>query len=240
MPLSRRALLSLLPAAAVLACSGKSQPAADEPTVEPAPASLPAVREVLRSSSIAMAEVRTLCFRVTHSKCETPAGMGLTINSLEGDVSAPDRVKAAAQGRAGSLDVSFEIVGVEDRSWITNPFTQAWQELPGMTFRNLASPQRWIIPLAALANPVLTGTEVLSGRQTYVIESAMESSMLRAFIPAIETPKSVNLRAWIGVQDALVRQLRLEGAIFPGDPADAVRQVELFDYGRSVQIESPL
>lgn len=244
MTISRRALLAGLPSLLLLSCSrgsGQAVVPPPSPAILPSPpAAVPDVREIIGAASIALAQVRSFRFTITHSEGVAPLGLGLTMSSAQGEVVAPDRIRLKVIGRAGEQDVRYEVVGIGPQTWMTNPFTSQWQELPGLTLRHLVNPQYWSVPLVTLSAPVLTGVERLGMMPSYVIEGTIDTSVLRALIPVSGASRSIALRLWVDQQSSMPRRVAISGPLWSDDSPNVVRTLELSDFNQAIQIDIPV
>ena len=67
--------------------------------------------------------------------------LNLELVSAEGDVVVPDKLAADVKSEgARRINVSVKVIGIGDKTWVTNPFTRNWQSLPGATLKDIADP----------------------------------------------------------------------------------------------------
>lgn len=202
---------------------------------------LPPAQEVVAQAAAATAALRSFHFRLTHENGTTPAPLGLQLESAEGDAVPPDRLKAEVRAKAmGSVAVTVEVIGIGGRTWITNPFTRRWQELPGATVRDIADPALIVkAVLAGLSEAEVAGRATVGGAKTYEVTGRLSSEALRGALPAVQAGRTVAVRVWVGVEDYLPRRAEIKGKLTATDDEDVARRVELSRFDAAVRIEPP-
>jgi hypothetical protein len=203
---------------------------------------LPAAEDVLARLVARVDELQTFHFRLEHENGTSPIPLGLELETAEGDVVVPDRMKAEIRAKAGGAGVEVEVIGVGDEGWMTNPFSRQWQPLPeGTNIRDVFDPAAGIkAVVGALANVVVVKEEEIGGTSTYLIEGEVDSGVLQAAAPIAEPGLTVLVKTWVGSEDSLPRRIRLEGPFAPGEPDNIVRKLELSDFDEPLTIEPPL
>jgi lipoprotein LprG len=160
--------------------------------------------------------------------------------SAEGDYMAPDRIKAGVKAKAASANVSVDIIGVGERTWITNPFTRKWQSLPDTTVADIADPSAIVgALLTGLKDPKVVGETDVDGVKTYRVSGTIDSAVLRSAFSTVESGFTNNIDLWLGVADSLPRRARIAGQLYKDDPSNVSRQVDLTKYGSAVDIKPP-
>jgi hypothetical protein len=229
--LSALVVLCLLP----LACGGGGKkPDSGGP--------LPPAAGVLAKAVERAATMKTFHFRLEHENGVSAIPLGLGLSTAEGDVIVPDRLQAKLEAKAGTQPVRVEVIGIGDQAWITNPFNRQWQPLPsGTTIKDVFDPTQGIKAVAnALENAEVTAEEQVDGVATYRVEGTIDSAMLEAAAPIAEPGLTVKVKVWIGKDDSLIRRVRLEGPIAPGEPSNIVRKLDVSKFDESVSIEPPV
>ena len=196
--------------------------------------------DVLQQAGERAAEVSSFHFVLTHENGSTPLPLSLALESAEGDVVVPGRLQAEVEAEAVGIDVSVEVIGIDDRTWVTNPFTRAWQELPGTDIRDFADPAALVAGLLpAVMDPALSDGGSVGGVETHLVTGRIDSGALRDALGIAEPGREVTVEAWIGVDDQLLRRVRLIGALSDVESPDVVRQVELSRFDEPVEIMPP-
>jgi hypothetical protein len=188
-----------------------------------------------------MAVVESFAFVMEHENGFTPIMQGLEMERAEGRISEGNRMHADIRARAGgSLAIDMGIVALPDSSWMTNPFTRAWE--PG-TFdvSALFDPSTGLTALLrGLAEPQLVGIESINGTSTQRIDATVDSGALTSLIPGAATGSPLSVRVWIGVDDPVLHRAEIIGAIGEGESAELLRRITLSSFGDVLPVVSPL
>jgi LppX_LprAFG lipoprotein len=218
----------------VAACGG------DNDSDAPADAT-PTAARLLEESAAAARNVRSFHFRLTHRNGTTPLPEGLALETAEGDVSIPGRLKADLRAKvAGAIGVSVDVIAIDNQTWITNPFTRNWQRLPGASIRDFADPAALVNSLLpAIKDAKIVAENEVDGVRTRQIEGRIDSGELEDALGGAESGNEVKVEAWIGIEDSLPRRLRITGPLSDDDDDDIERQVELSRFGEPVNITPP-
>jgi hypothetical protein len=187
-----------------------------------------------------MAEVQSFAFVMEHENGFTPIVGGLEMERAEGRISEGNRMQADIRARAGGLAIDMGIVALPDSSWMTNPFTRAWE--PG-TFdvSALFDPSTGLTALLrGLSDPHLMEVETVNGTSTQRIDATVDSGALTALIPGAATGSPLSVRVWIGVEDPVLHRAEIVGAIGEGESAELLRRITLSSFGDVLPVVSPL
>jgi hypothetical protein len=196
--------------------------------------------EVLQRASAATDDVTSFHFVLTHENGSTPLPLSLSLESAEGDVVVPGRLAAEADAEVTGINVSVDVIGIDDRTWITNPFTRGWQELPNTNIRDFADPAALVSGLLpSITDPELSDGGNVGGVETHMVTGNIESAALREALGIAEPGRTVRVEAWIGVDDDLPRRVRVIGALSDAEAEGVVRQVEISRYNEPVEIMPP-
>jgi lipoprotein LprG len=215
----------------ITACSGgddKPQPADQDP------------QAILEQASTALAGAKSFHFHLTHENGATPMPLNLQLTEAEGDVAVPDKVAADVKAKAASITASVKVIGIGDRTWITNPFNRQWQELPNTSVRDIANPAALVKSVIAdVQDAKLEGQGELDGVKTYQISGTIDSAALDAALPNVEAGLPVTVQVWVGVDDSLPRRARVIGRLSQDEPENIVRQIDLSKFNAAVTITQP-
>ena len=232
MPRLATLLLAPLLAFALVACSGgsDSKPSSDAP----------GAADLLNKSGAATKAAKSFHFNFTQENGTLPMPLSFRLVSAEGDYAAPDRIKAGVKAKAASANVSVDVIGVGERTWITNPFTRKWQSLPDTTVADIADPSAIVgALLKGLKDPKLVGEQDVDGVKTYRVSGTIDSTVLRSAFSTVEAGYTNKVDLWLGANDSLPRRARIAGQLYKDDPSNVARQVELTKFGTTVDIKSP-
>ena len=196
--------------------------------------------EVLEQSAERIGDVESFHFVLTHENGTTPLPLNLALESAEGDIVVPDRMQAEADAEALGIDVTVEVIGIEGRTWVTNPFTRQWQELADTNIRDFADPAALVSGiLPAIQNPELEDGGSMDGVETHRINGTVDSASIQDALGIAEPGHEARVEAWIGKDDQLPRRVRLLGPLSDADNSEVVRQVDISRYDEPVEIMPP-
>ena len=232
MPRHLTFLLAPLLALALAACGGSSD---SKPS-----ANAPAAPDILKKSEAATKAAKFFHFSFTHENGTMPMPLGFRLISAEGDYAAPDRIKAGIKAKAASANVSVDIIGIGERTWITNPFTRKWQSLPDTTVSDIADPNAIVGALiSGLKDPRVVGEQDVDGVKTYRITGTIASGDLRSAFSDVAPGFTDNVDIWVGQTDSLPRRAKIAGQLYKDDASNVTRQVDLTKFGTAVDIKAP-
>ena len=169
------------------------------------PTPTPTLEVALGGTATRMAALRSLSFTLTGEGA--PPVPGMEAQSLSGEVTLPDQVSVRvtdASGtlqdvEAGSLPISFADLGA--------------------TVSGLAS---------GLQDPVEAPSQWIDNRPHRGVSGTVPGSLLAVLFSSADPGASAAVTLYVGEND-LVRRIRIEGSLAPGDPADAARVLDLED-----------
>jgi hypothetical protein len=196
--------------------------------------------DVLAKAVDAVAGITSFHFKLTHENGSTPLPLTLQLESAEGDVIVPGSMKADVDAKAAGINVSVQVIGIDDETWITNPFTRNWQNLPGTNIRDFADPAALVAGLLpSIKADGLTNGGTVDGVRTQLVTGTIDSGALSDALGIAQPGRSVSVDAWIGIDDYLPRRVRLTGPLSDDDDQDVVREVEISRYDQPVEIMPP-
>jgi lipoprotein LprG len=195
---------------------------------------------VLQQASLAAGEVTSFHFVLSHENGSTPLPLNLELEAAEGDVIVPASLAAEVDAEAVGINVTVRIIGIDGRTWITNPFTRDWQELPNTNIRDFADPAALVSGLLpSITEAELREGERIDGVETHLITGSITTEALREALGLAEPGRTVKVEAWVGVDDKLPRRIRLTGPLTDAEAPNVVRQVEISRYDEPVEIMPP-
>jgi LppX_LprAFG lipoprotein len=224
-------LLCILFVTLLVGCGGsKEAPPANQDPVE-----------LLNKASAATQALNSFHFKLTHENGSTPLPLNLSLQTAEGDVVIPGRLAADIGAKAaGSIPVSVKVIAIDDKTWITNPFTREWQPLPGAGLRDFADPEALVRALVAeVANPQIDGGSKIDGVQTVKLVGTIDAGLLQDALGIARAGNTVQVEAWIGESDSLPRRIRILGRLSTVEAEDVTRQIDLSAFNQPVEINPP-
>ena len=223
------ALSLLLPVIALAGCSKKQE------QVDP--------KQTLDQSAAAMKALKS--FHVTYD-VQRPSSAkplpGLDIVGITGDVAGEGEMKATIDVLQDGVPIKLEFVASGPLQYLQNPTTNKWQSFPaafspvGQLNLNAGA----IDVLERIANPTYVGKEDVGGTPTYHFKGSVKGEDIAKIVAALSATGTYNGDIWIGVDDHLVRRIRVEGAVAQGEDPKTVRTVELSKFNEPVTITPPV
>lgn len=206
----------------------------------PAPRELTA-REVLDRAAEAAQNLTSVHFTLEMDGATLSLGPGLQVTSAEGDVVSPDRAHLFFKLRFGTLTADSQLVTIGDQLYLTNPLTGRWEKVPTRIASLQVLDAEHGVPslLRQVVDPEKS-TESLDSVKTYHIKGKVPTSAFTDLTGGQPTDGLVDGEVWVGADDFLVRQVRLEGAIIAGDKATSVRVLKLSRFNDPISIEPPV
>ena len=227
--------IALLLLAIGLACT--SQPA---PTPTAPPESITA-EEVMARAAKRFEALRSFHFKMTHQGGGTPIVKSFEMEVAEGDVAAPDRMRANIEAKAGGLFLELSAISIGDSTYLTNPFTQRYEDLS-----DAITPGGFFDPAEGVGNIIreatnvsLMANETLDNVSVFHLAGTVLSEELKAITGSAVEGETIEAELWIGKEDFLVRRLTLKGRITKDEAERITRTINLSAFDQPVTIEAP-
>ena len=219
-------------AAALLAAACAADPS-------PTPAATP--EEVRDRAADALRSLSSAHFRVTH-EADASTNIGFaSLTEAEGDGLFPDRARFTLQAATAlfpNAALQIDVVQIGETTYLRDGISRQWQILPagtlGIDFSDVAGSVA--DALASMRSPELAD----GGRDSHRLSGVVDAAALRGFVPAAPEDGTLRVEIWAGREDYLARRIRVEGALFPDDPPDIARSLEISRYDEPVVIEPPI
>ena len=166
---------------------------------------------------------------------------GIHLVFAEGDIAVTDRVKADVSGTLAGVPLRTRLIVAGGKYYITDPFTGKWREV-SIALNPVAffDPAKGVLAVIKAATQLeLVGSEEVDGVDTYHLQGKTTVGSITPLLGNPPGTRLVDLELWIDKKtDRLVR-LRLSGEVEDGDPANAVRTIDLSRFGVVVPIVAP-
>ena len=227
-------LVPLAFAVAALAACSSSGPADDTCQVEPA-------EDILAKSRVAMAQVESFNFKLTHPEGATAIGGGLTVSKAEGSVIGSEKMQLKAEANLGRAFVKIQAIVIDGQTWMTNPLTENWAPLApeDSPFSFLDPPRLVSNILGEVTNACYVESEQ-SGGDSIVITATVPSEALAPLVGVVQEGSTLNVRLTFDKETSTLTSARISGQLQVEDEADYVRLIELSDFDSNIVIEPPL
>ncbi len=213
----------------VSACSGGAQGNVD-PT------------KVISEAAPAMEALKSFHFvyEVQKPQGAKPAS-GLEISRIVGDVLSDGKMKAAIDVLQSGLPLTINFISTGDTHYIQDPTSQKWQSLPAALSPvgklNLSSGA--IAILNKITKLEYAGTEDVGGASSYHLKGSVPPAEVAAIAGASNAKEPYAGDIWIGVDDHLVRRIKIVGAAGSGEDPKTVRVIDLSGFNKPVSIAAP-
>ena len=228
-------VMGLLLVMAVVACS-------QQPTATLAPSPTPVdPRAELRRTVERLQQLESVSFVLDQTVGSTVLTPGVEMNRAYGSVGIPGRFDVTVEALVGNLYVELGMSTVDGISYMTNPITGQWAEVPPesipINLLTLGSTLAGIVE--AVQAPELVSETRLEELDVYHIRGSIQSSDLRELVPGADDGYPVTLEMWMERQDGTLRKATITGQVTDDDVMDALRVLTLDDINQPVTIEPP-
>jgi len=166
---------------------------------------------------------------------------GVHLVFAEGDIAVPDKVKADVSGTFRGLPIHSQIVVAGGRTYLKNPLTGKWGEVSvGTNPVSFFDPAKGVLAVIRNASRLeLAGREEVGGADAYHLKGKTTVGSITPLLGNPPGERLVDVELWIDAETGRLVRLRLSGEVEKGDPAGAVRTIELSRYGVVVPIVPP-
>ena len=161
--------------------------------------------------------------------------------NAEGDLAKPDRMQLKTQTQFAGGSAELGILSSGGKQYMTNPFTGRWLEIPGgLSAVALFDPATGVPSLIKGAKDIRKlDPETVDGVRCFKVEGSLASDEMVAMLGPQVAGRTLKATAWFGMDDFLMRQLRLEGPLAENEPPAISRLLTLSRFNQPVTIEGP-
>ncbi|MDP6667029.1 MAG: LppX_LprAFG lipoprotein [Dehalococcoidia bacterium] len=220
--------------AVVAGCSNKP----DEPESTPAPPIITAAEAVVRSRD-AMANLSSFKFELTHDSGSTALSGGLELSQAGGTV-LQDGLDLEAEATIGRAFVRIEAVVIDNRTWMTNPLTGTWAEIPPED-----SPFSFLDPVKLVAD-ILGETQDASYPEdrppsgVSTVEGRIPATTLAALVGIVDPDAIPDVTLTLDADSYLLKKIVIRGVAQAEDDASTTRVITLSGFDDPVVLEPPI
>lgn len=207
-----------------LAACGSGEDAA--PPLEP--------EEVVTRSSAAMAAMESASFEMEVRGAPVEIE-GLEFAGVKGDYSAPASSVAVLEMRVGTVTVEMSTISIGNRTWLTDPFTGAWSELPqgvGFNPATVFGSEGWV----SLLNKDLSGAAVRGRGGNYLLAGSVAAGRVERLTAGIVADQQVEIELVI---DSKTFHVLTADFSTESNEGTTDWHIELGGFNRTVAIEAP-
>lgn len=205
--------------------------------------STPDSKQLLAQAQDAMRQVNSYHFNLKTDSPGSGVGSDINIQTADGDVKAPDRIKAAGTiSYQGFTVAGVTVIAIGKLDYYTDPITRQWKSTTGLDARTLADPQAGVtILLGGIQQPSAPTDSSVDGQSCWSINGQLSTQYIAGIIGS-STAKSgnVNVTVCIGKSDHRTYQIEIKGIVIDGDSDQTKRTIKFSDFGKAVTIEAPI
>ena len=213
----------ILTIVALAACGSGEDPAA---SLEP--------EEVVARSAAAMAAMESASFEMELRGAPVEIE-GLEFAGARGDYSAPASAVAVLEVRVGTATVEMSTISIGGRTWLTQPLTGTWSEVPqGLGFNPaiVFGSEGWV----SLLTEDLSGAAVRGSGQDYLLAGSVTAERVELLTAGIVANQQVEIELVI---DSETFHVLTADFSTESDEGTTDWHIELGSFDRPVTIEAP-
>ena len=229
-------VVCLVPALVISGCH-KAKTAAPPVTTVPALSAA----EIISKSYDAMQGLNSFHFLLDQTGGSTPIALGIEMTKAEGDIVRPDKMQMTMSGTVANMAIDVKLITSGAETFMTNPLSGNWEALPPQ-FQVLSvfDPDTGIVTIIKdITAPALLNDELVDNTLCYHLKGNIASENLLPLTGNAASGVVIAADVWIGKNDFLVRQVKLDGKITAGEKDGIVRTLTLTNFNKEVTINLP-
>lgn len=197
-------------------------------------------QQVIEKAAPAIQGANSFHFVYEASKPEKPVP-GIFILKVEGDAAKPDKLVADVSGTAGGINVNIKVAADGQNQYMTDPISGRWGAMsPVFNITQFFDPAQGVSDiLAGVKELESDGTETIDGTATYRLKGKVPAEALKSLSPEVTATEDLPATLWIGSGDFLLRQVKMDGPLLAGEPADLTRTISLSEFNKEVVVQTP-
>ena len=189
-----------------------------------------------------MSAVDSFWFTLANEGGDTPIPSGLKMRSAEGAIAKPDKVDLQVRGQFAGLFVELRVISLDGKTYVSNPLTGgSWQ-----SFDSKLSPVAFFDPvngisliLRSLETPTLSKAD-MSGTAVYQVRGSLPASSMQFIAGSYAAGSTLDAELSIGLDDPLLRQVRLAGKVTADEPPGIVRILTFSNFDKPFTFAPPV
>ena len=220
--------------AVIIGC-GDSEPS---PTATP-DAPLVTASEAVELSKAAMTNLDSFSFQLTHESGHTTLSGALELTRAGGLV-ATNGLDLEAEANIGRAFVRVEAVVIGEQTWMTNPLTGVWSEIPPED-----SPFAFLDPVKMVAD-ILGATmdaeyspETPSSNERR-ITGTIPALSLATLVGSVDPDAAPAVTLDFDSNSNLLKRVEIDGKVQPEDEPSTIRIITLSEFDSNVSLEPPI
>ena len=211
------------------------------PALEPTPT--PTLGQVLDKAGARMLLLDTARFKMEHSGETTHRFLlGAELRTMAGQVDMPDSFEIKVEADSNFGFIELDVIRVGDQAFVRDIIRKdKWNQIDLETLPfNFVNLGRIIVDFVpTLQSATFADVERVNGTPSWHIVATLPSESMRTLVPAAAEGNQVQLGLWIGQEDDLLRKIRVEGEVLPGDSPEVVRVITIDSFDEPSEISLP-
>jgi hypothetical protein len=186
-----------------------------------------------------MVKLDSFRFELTHDSGFTALSGGLELTRAEGVVTH-NGLDLEAEADIGRAFVRVEAIVIDDRTWMTNPLTGSWSEIPPED-----SPFSFLDPVKLVAdilgdtqNAVFPANSRANGELT--INGRIPATTLAALVGVVDPDAVPEVTLTLSTETYLLKKIVIVGVAQPEDDENTTRVISFSEFDRPVSLKPPI
>jgi hypothetical protein len=203
--------------------------------------STPSSAALLKTAGEKFNATQSMHFLVKAEHLGALSGDDVDVQSAEGDVARPDKLKAKATVATSIITVDVQLVLIGSQGWYTNPLTGQFEQTDQFNgFQVLFDPTKGIgAQLTALKNPSAPTDGNANGVACWKISGTLPASTVGQYVGVPNATGDIPVTVCLGKSDGRLDQIILRGVLTTHDTDQTVRTIVFSDFDKPVTIEPP-
>ena len=193
--------------------------------------------EIVQMAQLAIGDVQNFSFELVHKKGYIDLGNGLNLIHAHGYTSQND-FEIFTESTLGRSLIKSDAVVIADRTWITNPITGKWSEIPPDD-----SPINFLNPTVLMKN-ILTNLSDLqllgSDESIYEVSGETYSDSFESLVGLVKAGEKIKIEMKINKLSNYLEQVSINGQIQLNDEDDFERVIYFSKYNQAKMLTPPL
>lgn len=224
-------------------CSKSSGTEADSVRAEPIATTTPVptvtAPEAVALSHDAMAELASFRFELTHDSGFTALAGGLELSRASGLV-AQNGLDLEAEAKIGRAFVRIEAIVIDEQTWMTNPLTGAWSEIPPEE-----SPFSFLDPVKLVADILGDTRDAVyldspNSNDELTITGRLPATTLAALVGSVDPDAVPAVTLSLSAKTYLLNKIVIFGVAQREDDENTIRVITLSEFDKPVSLEPPI
>ncbi|GCE10417.1 LppX_LprAFG lipoprotein [Tengunoibacter tsumagoiensis] len=204
----------------------------------------PSAQELITKSQAAIQKVTSYHFNLKTDNIGSGSGpTSINIQSANGDVLVPDKLKADASALIAGFSIQTTIIAIGDKQYYKDPLSGGWTPTSNLLDpRALSDSQTGVAAIIGqIQNPSTPTASNVDGTDCWSIDGKLPTQNL-AGITGGGTPagSTVATTVCIGKADNLPYLIKITGVAVSGDKTNTTRTFKLSNFNKPVTINAPV